>query len=60
MVKVPNLREQIAKSVLTVTDGYGCGIFRDLFIHLQRLSHSRYGSNRGFQDDVTAPTIFPI
>ena len=29
MPNAPNLREKIAKSVLTVADGYGCGIFRD-------------------------------
>jgi hypothetical protein len=44
----PNLRGKIAKSVLTVAVGYGCGIFRDFSTHLQHLSHSRYGSNRGF------------
>lgn len=45
MPNAPNLREKIAKSVLTVAVGYGCGIFRDFSTHLQHLNHSRYGSN---------------
>ncbi len=45
MPKAPNLREKIAKSVLTVAHGYGCGICCDFLAHLQRFSHSRYGPN---------------
>ena len=45
MPNVPNLREKIAKSVLTVAVGYGCEIFCDFLAHLQHFSHSRYGSN---------------
>ena len=50
MPNVPNLREKIAKSVLTVAVGYGCEIFCDFLAHLQRLGRSRYDSNWGFQD----------
>lgn len=45
MPNAPNLCEKIAKSILTVADGYGCGIFCDFLAHLQHLSHSRYGPN---------------
>ena len=41
MPDAPNLRDNIAKSVLTVAIRYGCGIFRDFIAHLQHLSHSR-------------------
>ena len=51
MPDAPNLCEKIAKSVLTVAHGYGCGIFHDFLAHLQRLGRSRYDSNWGFQDD---------
>ena len=44
MPDVQNLREKTAKSVLTIADGYGCGIFCGFFIHLQCMSHSRDGS----------------
>lgn len=49
MPNAPNLREKIAKSILTVAHGYGCGIFCDFLAHLWRLGHSRYDSNCRFQ-----------
>ena len=45
MSHVPSLCEKIAKSVLTVAPGYGCGILCDFFTHLQYMSHSRDSSN---------------
>lgn len=35
MPNAPNLREKIEKSILTVAEGYGCGIFCDFLAHLQ-------------------------
>jgi hypothetical protein len=43
-----NLKPKNKKSILTVAEGYGCGIFSVFRFYLQHLSHSRDGSNYGF------------